>query len=81
MMASLQGLSSHEGLTVKSDLGPGLERGEDGAALKASQLCLRLLDASGRDQLRRLLAFMAQAAAPHACRLHKQVASPTGPGP
>ncbi|CAL8317810.1 unnamed protein product, partial [Gadus morhua 'NCC'] len=50
-----------------------LERGEEAAALKASQLCLRLLDASGRDQLRRLLAFMAQAAAPHACRLHRQI--------
>ncbi|XP_059905385.1 DEP domain-containing protein 4 [Gadus macrocephalus] len=50
-----------------------LERGEEAAALKASQLCLRLLDASGRDQLRRLLAFMAQAAAPDACRLHRQI--------
>ncbi|CAL8322834.1 unnamed protein product [Lota lota] len=52
-----------------------LERGKAVEALKASQLCLRLLDTSGRDELRRLLAFMARAAGPEACRLHKQIAN------
>ncbi|CAL8242442.1 unnamed protein product [Merluccius merluccius] len=52
-----------------------LERGKTEDALKASQLCLRLLDTSGRDELRRLLAFMARAAEPDACRLHKQIAN------
>ncbi|KAM8883646.1 DEP domain-containing protein 4 [Synchiropus picturatus] len=41
-------------------------------ALTASQLCLRLLEPSVRDELRRLLAFMAAAAEPSACRLQKQ---------
>ncbi|XP_059182395.1 DEP domain-containing protein 4 [Centropristis striata] len=42
-------------------------------AIKASQLCLRLLETSVRDELRRLLAFMATAANPDACRLQKQI--------
>lgn len=42
-------------------------------AIKASQLCLRLLETSVRDELRRLLTFMATAAHPDACRLQKQV--------
>ncbi|XP_032360503.1 DEP domain-containing protein 4 isoform X1 [Etheostoma spectabile] len=42
-------------------------------AIKASQLCFRLLETSVRDELRRLLAFMATAARPDACRLQKQI--------
>jgi len=42
-------------------------------AIKASQLCLRLLETSTRDELRRLLTFMATAAQSDACRLQKQV--------
>lgn len=42
-------------------------------ALKASQLCLQLLDASSRNELRRLLTFMAEAADPKAFQLHKTV--------
>lgn len=42
-------------------------------AVRAYQLCLHLLEPAGRDELRRLLAFMATAAHPDACRLHKQV--------
>ncbi|KAM3587356.1 uncharacterized protein V6R79_002915 [Siganus canaliculatus] len=42
-------------------------------AIRASQLCLRLLEASVRDELRRLLAFMAAAAHPDACRMQKQI--------
>ncbi|XP_061523965.1 DEP domain-containing protein 4 isoform X1 [Phycodurus eques] len=41
-------------------------------AIRASQLCLHLLHSSTRDELRRLLAFMAAAACPRACRLQKQ---------
>uniref|UniRef100_A0A4W4ESJ2 DEP domain-containing protein n=1 Tax=Electrophorus electricus TaxID=8005 RepID=A0A4W4ESJ2_ELEEL len=48
----------------------GESGGED--ALRASQLCLRLLDARSRDELRRLLAFMAEAADTKTFRLHKQ---------
>uniref|UniRef100_A0A8D3E5C5 DEP domain-containing protein n=1 Tax=Scophthalmus maximus TaxID=52904 RepID=A0A8D3E5C5_SCOMX len=51
--------------------------GENGGklqdAIKASQLCLRLLETSVRDELRRLLAFMATAAHPDATRLQKQI--------
>ncbi|XP_066523292.1 DEP domain-containing protein 4 isoform X2 [Hoplias malabaricus] len=49
-----------------------LECGRSDDALRASQLCLRLLDAGCRDELRRLLAFMAEAADSNAFRLHKQ---------
>ncbi|CDQ83780.1 unnamed protein product [Oncorhynchus mykiss] len=41
-------------------------------AVRAYQLCLHLLEPAVRDELRRLLAFMATAAHPDACRLHKQ---------
>ncbi|XP_043092666.1 DEP domain-containing protein 4 [Puntigrus tetrazona] len=46
-------------------------RGED--ALRAAQLCLQLLESTSRDELRRLLAFMAAAADKEAFRLHKQL--------
>ncbi|KAM9845649.1 DEP domain-containing protein 4 [Aulostomus maculatus] len=49
-----------------------LDEGKVQDAIKASQLCLRLLETSVRDELRRLLAFMSTAAHPDACRLHKQ---------
>ncbi|TDG96630.1 hypothetical protein EPR50_G00230850 [Perca flavescens] len=50
-----------------------LDEGKLQDAIKASQLCFRLLDTSVRDELRRLLAFMATAARPDACRLQKQI--------
>nr|XP_057933164.1 DEP domain-containing protein 4 isoform X2 [Doryrhamphus excisus] len=49
-----------------------LEESKVQDAIRASQLCLRLLQTSQRDELRRLLAYMAAAAHPHACRLQKQ---------
>ncbi|XP_041819552.1 DEP domain-containing protein 4 isoform X2 [Chelmon rostratus] len=49
-----------------------LDEGKVQDAIKASQLCLRLLETSVRDELRRLLVFMATAAHPDACRLQKQ---------
>ncbi|XP_060885785.1 DEP domain-containing protein 4 [Labrus mixtus] len=50
-----------------------LEKGKAQDAIKASQLCFRLLETSVRDELRRLLTFMATAAHPDACRLQKQI--------
>ncbi|KAG7225687.1 hypothetical protein INR49_012273 [Caranx melampygus] len=49
-----------------------LDEGKVQDAIRASQLCLRLLETSVRDELRRLLALMATAAHPDACRLQKQ---------
>ncbi|XP_054609547.1 DEP domain-containing protein 4 [Dunckerocampus dactyliophorus] len=49
-----------------------LEEAKVRDAIRASQLCLRLLQTSSRDELRRLLAYMAAAARPHACRLQRQ---------
>ncbi|KAG9352099.1 hypothetical protein JZ751_020512 [Albula glossodonta] len=42
-------------------------------ALEALQLCLKLLDSRSREELRRLLRFMAVAADPHEVRLHKEI--------
>ncbi|KAL7882851.1 hypothetical protein SRHO_G00005090 [Serrasalmus rhombeus] len=56
----------HAGILKLLDCG----RSED--ALRASQLCLRLLDTSSRDELRRLLTFMAEAADSKAFKLHRQ---------
>ncbi|XP_031615334.1 DEP domain-containing protein 4 [Oreochromis aureus] len=49
-----------------------LDEGKLQDAIKASQLCLRLLETSLRDELQRLLAFMAIAARSDTCRLQKQ---------
>ncbi|XP_037551632.1 DEP domain-containing protein 4 [Nematolebias whitei] len=49
-----------------------LEKGKTQDVIRASQLCLRLLETSMRDELRRLLAFMASAARSDTCRLQKQ---------
>ncbi|CAM4566983.1 unnamed protein product [Leuciscus chuanchicus] len=46
-------------------------RGQD--ALRATQLCLQMLESTSRDELRRLLGFMAAAADNEAFRLHKQI--------
>ncbi|XP_076152805.1 DEP domain-containing protein 4 [Alosa pseudoharengus] len=49
-----------------------LDCGRKEEALRASQLCMRMLSSSCRDELRRLLAFLFAAADPAACRLQKQ---------
>ncbi|XP_072340857.1 DEP domain-containing protein 4 isoform X5 [Scyliorhinus torazame] len=49
-----------------------LESGNSGRALEAAQLCIRLLEPNCREELHRLLSFMAVAAAPGAYKLHKQ---------
>ena len=55
------------------------DEGKTQDAVKASQLSLLLLDTSVRDELRRLLVFMAAAAQPDACRLQKKVAYASPP--
>ncbi|XP_056877986.1 DEP domain-containing protein 4 [Takifugu flavidus] len=50
-----------------------LDVGKVQEAIKASQLYLRLLETSVKEELRRLLAFMATAAHPESCPLQKQV--------
>lgn len=45
-------------------------------ALEALQLSLRLQDSHSREELRRLLRFMATAAKPQEVKLHKEVGSP-----
>ncbi|XP_078077215.1 DEP domain-containing protein 7 [Mustelus asterias] len=49
-----------------------LESGKTGQALEATQLCIGLLEPNRREELHRLLSFMAVAAAPGACNLQKQ---------
>lgn len=48
-----------------------------GTALEALQLCLKLLPPSCREELRRLLTFMALAADPQGIKLDKEVRSGT----
>lgn len=56
-----------------NDVHPSLDCGRGEDALRAAQLCLLLLESTSRDELRRLLGFMAAAADNEAFRLHKQV--------
>ncbi|XP_060695171.1 DEP domain-containing protein 4 isoform X1 [Hemiscyllium ocellatum] len=49
-----------------------LESGKPGQALEAAQLCIRLLEPNWREELHRLLSFMAVAGTPDACILQKQ---------
>ncbi|XP_068442845.1 DEP domain-containing protein 4 [Clinocottus analis] len=66
-------LLSGRHLDIHAAILDSLDEGKKQDAIKASQLCFRLLETSTRDELRRLLAFMATAAHPDACRLQKQV--------
>ncbi|KAM8909922.1 DEP domain-containing protein 4 isoform 2-T2 [Spinachia spinachia] len=68
-------LLSERYLDIHAAVLRSLEEGKVQEAIKASQLCFRLLETSVRDELRRLLAFMATAARPEACRLQKQTAN------
>lgn len=47
--------------------------GKQEQALEALQLCLKLQDSRSREELRRLLRFMAFAAQPNEIKLHKEV--------
>ncbi|XP_043564698.1 DEP domain-containing protein 4 isoform X2 [Chiloscyllium plagiosum] len=52
-----------------------LESGKPGQALEAAQLCIRLLEPNWREELNRLLSFMAVSGTPDACILQKQIPS------
>ncbi|XP_069760475.1 SCY1-like protein 2 isoform X2 [Narcine bancroftii] len=54
-----------------------LENGKIAQALEATQLCLQLLEPNWREELHRLLSFMAVASSPGACRLRKQYTNRT----
>ncbi len=47
--------------------------GKQEQALESLQLCLKLQDSRSREELRRLLRFMALAAGPQELKLHKEV--------
>lgn len=49
-----------------------LVNGKQEQALEALQLCLKLQDSRSREELRRLLRFMAVAARPNDLKLHKE---------
>uniref|UniRef100_A0A8C3AZT7 DEP domain-containing protein n=2 Tax=Cyclopterus lumpus TaxID=8103 RepID=A0A8C3AZT7_CYCLU len=66
-------LLSGRHLDIHAAILDSLDEGKVQDAIKASQLCFRLLETSARDELRRLLVFMATAAHPDACRLQKQI--------
>ncbi|TNN56246.1 DEP domain-containing protein 7 [Liparis tanakae] len=66
-------LLSGRHLDIHAAILDSLDGGKVQDAVKASQLCFRLLETSARDELRRLLVFMATAAHPDACRLQKQI--------
>lgn len=57
----------HTGLTELLVNGKGVQ------ALEALQLCLKLQDSRSREELRRLLRFMALAASPQELKLHKEI--------
>lgn len=50
-----------------------LVNGKQEQALEALQLCLKLQDSRSREELRRLLRFMALATQPNDLKLHKEV--------
>lgn len=49
--------------------------GKNEQALEALQLSLKLQDSRSREELRRLLRFMAAAASPQEVKLHKEVST------
>ncbi|XP_046878596.1 DEP domain-containing protein 4 isoform X2 [Hypomesus transpacificus] len=65
-------LLSNRYLEVHAGILGLLDCGKTAEGTRACQLCLRLLEPGARDELRRLLAFMAVATQPEAYRLHKQ---------
>ncbi|XP_062913413.1 DEP domain-containing protein 4 isoform X2 [Mobula hypostoma] len=59
-------------IKAPTSLLPKKENGKTGQALEAAQLCVRLLEPIWREELHRLLSFMAVAACPGTYRLQKQ---------
>uniref|UniRef100_A0AAY4E141 DEP domain-containing protein 7 n=1 Tax=Denticeps clupeoides TaxID=299321 RepID=A0AAY4E141_9TELE len=65
-------LSNHV-FDIHSGISELLVNGKREQALEALQLCLKLQDSRSREELRRLLRFMATAADPQEVRVHKEV--------
>ncbi|XP_007257838.2 DEP domain-containing protein 7 isoform X1 [Astyanax mexicanus] len=65
-------LSNHV-FDIHTGISELLVNGKLEQALEALQLCLKLQDSRSREELRRLLRFMALAAQPHELKLHKEI--------
>ncbi|XP_062405186.1 DEP domain-containing protein 7 [Sardina pilchardus] len=65
-------LSNHV-FDIHSGISELLVNGKREQALEGLQLCLKLQDARSREELRRLLRFMATAAQPQEVKLHKEI--------
>ncbi|XP_028812267.1 LOW QUALITY PROTEIN: DEP domain-containing protein 7-like [Denticeps clupeoides] len=65
-------LSNHV-FDIHSGISELLVNGKREQALEALQLCLKLQDSRSREELRRLLRFMATAADPQEVRVHKEI--------
>ncbi|XP_026888573.2 DEP domain-containing protein 7 isoform X1 [Electrophorus electricus] len=65
-------LSNHI-FDIHSGISELLVNGKQEQALEALQLCLKLQDSRSREELRRLLRFMALASRPHKLKLHKEI--------
>ncbi|NP_001038734.1 DEP domain-containing protein 7 [Danio rerio] len=58
---------------IHSGVSELLVNGKCEQALESLQLCLKLQDSRSREELRRLLRFMALAGSPHQIKLHKEI--------
>uniref|UniRef100_A0A8C2GY92 DEP domain-containing protein 7 n=2 Tax=Cyprinus carpio TaxID=7962 RepID=A0A8C2GY92_CYPCA len=65
-------LSNHV-FDIHSGVSELLVNGKQEQALESLQLCLKLQDSRSREELRRLLRFMALAAGPQETKLHKEI--------
>uniref|UniRef100_A0A8C2DBU0 DEP domain-containing protein 7 n=1 Tax=Cyprinus carpio TaxID=7962 RepID=A0A8C2DBU0_CYPCA len=65
-------LSNHV-FDIHSGVSELLVNGKQEQALESLQLCLKLQDSRSREELRRLLRFMALAASPQEIKLHKEI--------
>ncbi|XP_071346115.1 DEP domain-containing protein 7 isoform X1 [Trachinotus anak] len=66
-------LLSNQVFDIHSGISELLVNGKQEQALEALQLSLKLQDSRSREELRRLLRFMATAAEPQAVKLHKEI--------
>ncbi|KAI5629679.1 DEP domain-containing protein 7 isoform X1, partial [Silurus asotus] len=66
-------LFSNHVFDIHSGISELLVNGKQEQALEALQLCLKLQDSRSREELRRLLRFMAFAAQPNDIKLHKEI--------
>ncbi|XP_016149996.1 DEP domain-containing protein 7-like [Sinocyclocheilus grahami] len=64
---------AHHVFDIHSGVSELLVNGKQEQALESLQLCLKLQDSRSREELRRLLRFMALAASPQEIKLHKEI--------